>query len=399
MRWPSAWRDPSALEWLKGSAIDSLVIENHAELAAVRTQARQAGFTIVDPDSPPSGITVVKGQWPGVKMSRGGGTETETGPTGTPWVDSNGWAIRLAEAFSPESEVWVNAPPKQNPRPAAYLLAIADSAAYGGRWIIEMDTQLAAGIAARQSESIQTWKNISAAAGFFAAHKAWAACVPEAVVGVISDFAGKNEFLSRELLNLLARSGQHYRIIIKDRTQPFTGLRALIYADAEPPSDSLRKQILAFVAAGGLLITGPKWGVAPGRPAPRDEHPRFSSRVLGQGRVAVAHSDPNDPYLLANDSVVLVSHRYDLVRFWNGGAVASYYSMARDRKQAVVHLLFYSDRGPDSASVRIAGRYRAAKMWTLDQPGARKVELESQADALEVHLPAVSHYVALELEV
>jgi hypothetical protein len=400
MRWPSAWRAPSALELLKGTAIDSLVMENQSELATVRTQARQAGLTIVDPDSPPSGITVVKGLWPGIKMSRSGGADADAGPTGVPWVDSNGWAIRLAAAFSPESEIWVNAAPKENLRSAnAYLIAIADSAAYGGRWIIELDNQLAAGIAARQSESIQTWKNISAAAGFFATHKAWAAYIPEAVVGVISDFAGKNKSLSRELLNLLARSGQHYRIIVKDRIEPFTGLRALIYADVEPPSTSLRKQILDFVDAGGLLITGPKWGEAPGRATARDEHPRFSSRVLGHGRVAVAHSDPNDPYLLANDSVVLVSHRYDLIRFWNGGAVASYYSIARDRKQAVVHLLFYADRGPDSASVRIAGRYRVAKMWTLDQPVGRKVELESQADAVEVHLPAVSHYVALELEV
>jgi hypothetical protein len=401
MRWPSTWRDPSALEWLKGTAIDSLVMENRAELATVRTQAQRAGLTIVDPDSPPSGITVVKGKWPGVKMSRGGGTETVmAGPTGVPWVDSNGWAIRLAGAFSPESAVWVNAPPKENLwATAAYLIAIADSAAYGGRWIIELDTQLAAGIAARKSESMRLWKNISAAAGFFAAHKTWAAYVPEAVVGVISDFAGQNEFLSRELLNLLARAGQHYRIIVKDRIEPFKGLRALIYVDAEPPSTSLRKQILDFVDAGGLLITVPKWGEAPGRAAPRDEHPRFSSRVLGQGRVAIAQSDPSDPYLLANDSVVLVSHRYDLVRFWNCGAVASYYSMARDRKQAVVHLLFYADRGPDSASVRIAGRYRAAKMWTVDQPGGRNVELEAQTGAVEVHLSAVSQYVALELEV
>jgi hypothetical protein len=400
MRWPSAWRDPSALEWLKGTAIDSLVMENHAELAAVRTQASHSGLTIVDSDSPSSGITIVKGQWPGIKMSRGGGTETEAGPTGVPWVDSNGWAIRLSAALSPESEIWVNAPPKENLRPAnAYLIAVADSAAYGGRWIIELDNQLAAGIAARQSESMQLWKNITAAAGFFAAHKAWATYVPEAVVGVISDFAGQNKSLSRELLNLLARSGQHYRIIVKGKAEPFTGLRALIYADAEPPSPGLQKQILDFVVAGGLLITGPKWGAAPGRTAARDEHPRFSSRVLGHGRVAVAHSDPNDPYMLANDSVVLVSHRYDLVRFWNGGAVASYYSMARDRKRAVVHLLFYADRGPDSASVRIAGRYRAAKMWTLDQPDSRKVEFESQADAVEVHLPAISQYVALELEV
>src|SRR5882762_7531262 len=236
MRWPSAWRDPSALELLKGTAIDSLIVENHADFATVRDQARQAGLTVVDPDSPPSGITLVKGLWPGIKMSRGGGADADAGPTGVPWVDSNGWAIRLAAAFSPESEIWVNAPPKENLRSAnAYLIAIADSAAYGGRWIIELDNQLAAGIAARQSESIQVWKNMSAGAGFFAAHKVWTAYVPEGVVAVISDFDGKNKSLSRELLNLLARSGQHYRIIVKDRIEPFTGLRALIYADVEPP--------------------------------------------------------------------------------------------------------------------------------------------------------------------
>jgi hypothetical protein len=400
MRWPNAWRRPSALEWLKGSTIDSLVMENHPELATVRTQASQSGFTIVDSDSAPSGITMVKGLWPGIKMSRAGGSEADAGPTGVPWVDSNGWAIRLAAAFSPESEIWVSAAPKENLRVgSAYPIAIADSAAYGGRWIIELDDRLAAGIAARQSESIQVWKNITGAAGFFAAHKAWAACIPEAVVGVISDFDGKNKPLSRELLNLLGRSGQHYRIILKDRAQPFTGLRALIYADAELPSTNVRKKILDFVDAGGLLITGPKWGVAPGRPAPRDEHPRFSSRILGRGRVAVAHSDLNDPYMLANDSAVLVSHRYDLVRFWNGGSVASYYCGSSDRKRAVVHLLFYADRGPDSATVRIAGRYRRAKMWTLDQPEGRTIELESQTDAVEGHLPAVSHYAALEVEV
>src|SRR5260370_36474427 len=96
MQWPSAWRHPSALEWLKGTAIDSVVIENNADFAAVRTQAVQAGLTVTDPDSPPSGITVVKGQFPGVRMSRGGGADTEAGPTGVPWVDSNGWTIRLA---------------------------------------------------------------------------------------------------------------------------------------------------------------------------------------------------------------------------------------------------------------------------------------------------------------
>ena len=120
-----------------------------------------------------------------------------------------------------------------------------------------------------------------------------------------------------------------------------------------------------------MLITGPKWGDVPGTPAKAEEHPRYSWRALGKGRIALAHEDPDDPYLWANDSVVLVSHRYDLVRFWNGGATGSFYTMSPDRKQAVVHLLFYANRGPDSASVRIAGRFRGVKAWYRGRPGER----------------------------
>jgi hypothetical protein len=45
------------------------------------------------------------------------------------------------------------------------------------------------------------------------------------------------------------------------------------------------------------------------------------------------------------------------------------------------------------------GHYRAARISTADQPAARSVEMVSQKDAVEVHLPQVSQYVALELDV
>ena len=102
--------------------------------------------------------------------------------------------------------------------------------------------------------------------------------------------------------------------------------------------------------------------------------------------------------MLANDSTLLISHRYELLRFWNGGAFGSYLTVAPDRKRAVAHLLFYADRGPDHASVRIAGRYRKVSLWTPDNPEPRPVEAEIQKDAVELHLPAVSQYAAAELE-
>ncbi len=399
MRWPASWKEPALLALLKGTSIDYLLMDGASDLDPVRAAARRQGLQVAQPDDKIAGVALLKGEWPGVRMSRGGGASA--GPTGAAWVDSNGWAIRLSGALNPEAAAWVNAPPPVNSRITAesYLIAIADAGAHGGRWIVSPDMALAAGLAASRPESIATWKKLTMAADFFAAHKEWAQYSPVAVVGVISDFTGANEFLSHELLNLLGRAGQHYHILPTGSLTPgsLAGLRALIYIDADAPDATVRQQVGAFVQNGGVLITVPAWGPVTGAPVKGSEHPRFTISSSGKGRIAVASSPPDDPYQMANDSVVLVSHRYDLVRFWNGGTTGSFYAASPDSRQAVAHLLFYANRGPDSASVRIAGPYRKVNAATVDQPQVPRVESVPQKDALEVHLPQVSQYVALEL--
>ena len=344
MRWPGSWKSPSAVGLLKGTPINWLLVDKDASLAPVIEQAKQAGLHVAEIAAPPAGVALLQGEWPGVAMSRGGGTSA--GPTGVPWVDTNSWKIRLEAARRPGADIWVDAPPK-GPRVFAtsYRTAIADAAAYGGRWVISLDAQLAAAIADGKADALATWKGIAGDAAFFAARPQWPAYLPEAVVGVISDFASDNEFLGQELLNLIGRTNQQYAVLVKTTfpAAAFRGLRAVIYADAQPPAAGLGKQILDFVSAGGLLITGPKWGVPPGMPA-TEEHPRYAARTLGKGRLAIAKADPDDPYVLASDSALLISHRYELLRFWNGGAVGSYLTVAPDRKRAVAHLLFL--RGP-----------------------------------------------------
>jgi hypothetical protein len=403
MRWPDNWKDAALLDLLKGTAIDCLLIAKGDELAAVRARAQQAGIQVADPDAAPAGVRIVKGAWPGVQMGRGGGGGASSGPTGVPWVDSNGWCVRLNRTLHPGDAVWVNAPPAERAFVTAdsYLIAIADSAAYGGRWILSLDAPLAAGLAARRPESLTTWNKVTAAAGFFAAHKAWADYQPKAVVGVVSDFTGDNEFFSNELLNLMGRAGLHYRLLPKDKVSAssFESLRAVSYTDSTPPGADLRKQILAFVQAGGMLIATPKWGEAAGTPETTGQRPGFTVRALGKGRIALADAAPEDPFSWAADATLLVSHRYDLVRFWNGGAACSFYTVAPDRKQALVHLLFYAMRGPDAATVRIAGRYRAARASTVTEPQVANLIMQAQGDAVEVQLPPVSQYVALELDV
>src|SRR5438067_1957515 len=113
MRWPDTWTDPSSLDLLKAAAIDYLLIGNSDALEPVRARARQAGLQVSVPPAISSpvlsdaGASVIKGEWPGVRLSRGAAAQATAGPTGVPWVDSNGWLIRLESARRPETSIWI----------------------------------------------------------------------------------------------------------------------------------------------------------------------------------------------------------------------------------------------------------------------------------------------------
>ncbi len=418
MRWPVQWQNPSALDRITNTPINCLLIEDPASFRSVIERAQRSNIRVIHaiPRSP--AITVIQGEWPGVKMSRSGDRDTaSTGPTGLPWVDSNGWKVRLAAALNPESTIWVDVAPK-TPLPGSYELCSADIGACGGRWIIALDDQLATGIEASNDNALETWKGLIQSVEFFATYDRWSEYVGAAVVGVVSSYSGDDEFLSHELLNLLTRTTEQYRIVPKARfaANSLSSLQAALYIDSEPPATDLRKPLLDFVQAGGLLITRSAWGNAPGSPADWD-HPRYACRVLGQGRIAIAKSDDAaDPYLMANDTVALVSHRFDLLRFWDAGSVNAYLSVAPDGQRKVVQMVFYARElngkvsmgGPETATVRVAGRYRTAQLLTFDrlkQPmtlghvNTDDVGMVIERDSVELHLPPLSHYAAVELTV
>jgi hypothetical protein len=397
LRWPGRWKNASALALLNDSPINCLVADPGVMPESVAAQARQKGLTIANPAAPPAGVFLTKGTWPGVQALQ---ASASAGPTGNPWVDSNGWNVRLESVRHPGARVWVDAKPAGQVPPDSYTLALADAAAYGGRWIISLDDQFAADVALGKTGAVASWRKLAAAARFFEDRKAYAAYTPEAVVGIVSDFTGDNDYMGGELLNLVARTNQQYRILLKNKLSPasFANLKGVIYADATAPTPAVKNSIMAFVQAGGLLITHPKWGLAPGMLAGTQDNERYWWRTSGKGRIAFAKSEFDDPWTIAQESVLLVSHRYDLLRFWNGGSVGSYFTMAPGRKRALVQMLFYASLAPEESGVRVAGNYRSGKLWTLDGKSS-SIDMVRQKDAVELHLPAVAQYAAAELEV
>jgi hypothetical protein len=180
MRWPSEWTNPSALDVLSQTPVNYLLVEKKELREALSSRAAQLGVTIADPATVPAGVTVIRGEWPGVKLTESGMMDrAAAGPTGNPWVDSNGWRIRLAAATQPETIIWVDATPRpSSPSGESCMLAFADAAAWGGRWIISLDGRLAGEIAAGGTGALTVWKRLSSTAGFFASHRHWEQYAP-----------------------------------------------------------------------------------------------------------------------------------------------------------------------------------------------------------------------------
>jgi len=301
---------------------------------------------------------------------------------------------------SPAGAIWVDARPEGGViRTEAYLRAVADAGANGGAWMISLDKDLAAGIAARKPAALETWKKILSAYGFFERHKAWNGYRRVAAFGLVSDFSGGNEFFAGEILNMTTRNNQPCLILEKSKVDSaaLKGLRAAVYVDEQPPDPALRRTLLSFADAGGLLILGTKWGAPEGNPLP-DTHPRFQLRSFGKGRLAVSKEESPDPYVFMKDIPLLVSHRYDVVRLFGADAAILYYTATADARRGVVQVVSYSffPRNGAELAVRVAAPYREARMCSFDDPEPKKIEMLVDRNASEAHLPPVPVYAAVE---
>lgn len=454
------WHDPASLDLLKGSPVNCLLlswadgsaedaeqqktaqplvraalerglavigwVEGSARKEAAIAAAKSAGLSAVAVrdfdgksevalipwgdragapwDSKAPVLPITGNVWPGVQGTTGGSDAT-AGPTGLPWLDTNGWFIQLARArFA--GPVWMLYDPPGKGAvilPQRYAIAISDSEAAGARWVVSLDESLRAGLTGGNAAARGTWETISNTLAFFERHREWRAYRPLGVVGVVSDYRDGNFELSGEILNLMARRDLLFRVIWKSQAlaQPFDGLKALVYADSEQPPAELRRKMLTFVEQGGLLITGPKWGAegkSTGHP-----HARFDLRALGRGRLAVAKGELSDPYEIASDTQFLLSHANDVVKLFNASASGGFhYSGSADGKRSLLQLLIYAAGRAASQNMTVWTRrmYRRARLWSLE--AAEPVPLErvdSESGGVEFRVPALqAGYFAVEFE-
>ena len=374
-----AWGQPSALELLKGTPINCLIVdwafgepEDSAQQLALKplleagrrlgisfvgkvamkegtgaavTAGRAAGLSAVmlgdtsgqsfdlpailqfprDKVAWETASTIfssTENVWPGLSLETMKGDTAIAGPTGIPWVNSNGWFSLLAGELAPGKMLWLDFDPPDSSNvlhPADYDLAIADSQAYGSRWIISLDDKLRAALLKGNSRAKGIWEKMCEALAFFESHREWEAFKSQGILGVISDFRGENESLSGEVLNLLNRRQVQFQILERSRSlsAPTEGLKAMLWLDKETPSAEQHSKLLAFARQGGLVIAAAYWGPPEVKPTKKDPSLQYKMYNVGKGQIAVAEEGFQDPYQVAVDTHLLVSRRNDLVRLYN----------------------------------------------------------------------------------
>jgi hypothetical protein len=342
-------------------------------------------------------------EWPGLKLETMHGDTAIAGPTGAPWLNSNAWFSMLSDELAPGKTRWLDFEPPDAISLAhhpTYPLAIADSQAFGSRWIISLDDNFRAALLKGNAQATSVWSQTCETLAFFENHSEWEGFEAQGVLAVVSDFRGENAYLSGEVLNLLNRRRVQFRVMERAQAlaSPTPGLKAILWVDNDAPSAAQLARLLSFVRHGGLLIAPAYWGPSSAAPKKRDPSLDYNMYNVGQGQIAVTIEGFQDPFQVAVDTHLLVSRRNDLVRLYNPATTNCHSSFDAAHKQQLVQVLNYSSDPASFVTLWTSASARSARLWSPEKKDSVSIPGTSADPGMEFSLPTIAVNCAIEME-
>jgi hypothetical protein len=309
-------------------------------------------------------------------------------PSSEPWIESNMWLVR-SFTFNSAHPVWISSQ-LESASAVDYARAVADVAAAGGHWIVSLDDALRAKLRAGDASALETWRGLSSYLHFAESHPQWHELVPYGNVGIVLEPAGGNQNVADDYLKLAARRQVPYRLVVRSELDlaATANFRALLATELDPPSAAERKLLQNFAENGGVVFVGPAWGGAP-------KTEPFVEIQTGKGRIVV-YKDP-DPEtvprdlkeLLSDDDLGLVPFNVpSVITFARGGAPG---------QPLVVQLVNYFDHPVEAITLRVAGKFRSARMERPDGP-ALNLPLREGEGRTEVTIPKLLLWGVVSIE-
>jgi hypothetical protein len=217
------------------------------------------------------------------------------------------------------------------------------------------------------------------------------------VFGVLSDFAGPNEYLAGEVLNLCNRRHLQYRVLDIAQSLDLSGLKGILVVMQTAPPANLHEKLSTFVDSGGLLIVPASLSrLTDGLTRAGDFESRYEYFSRGNGRVAVAQRPWADPYAVASDAHLILSRKNDIVRLWNAGSTNAYYTRI-GQGNGLVQVLNYAARAfGNPMSLWVAHSYKTARLTVLGEDKTEPLTVTPKNGGSEVDLPPFDIYAAIE---
>lgn len=343
--------------------------------------------------------------WPGIRSNGGrGGTVATAGPTGIPWLDSNAWLIQWARQRCESKGLWLAFEPAQDESTvdaASYQLALADSESSGARWIVSLDDRFRSALADHQAAALQQWKQITEAIAFFRSRSAWNELCPKAALGIVSEDGDGEAFMQGEILNLLGRRQVPFRILGKVpwKAEETQNLVAVLCSEANPPNHTQRGSLLDFAKQGGLLIVPNTWEKPAGPILSHDLEDDYAIVRLGNGRMAWSREAWQDPYRVAEAVHLLMSRRNDLFRLGNGASISVRCKGSADGRRMLIQMVSFDRRASRvPVSLWVRPQFRTARLWKLGSNESMALSARPEQGGQEFSLPPFATYAAVELQ-
>jgi hypothetical protein len=361
---------------VRGGA-DGLVLEGE-DLPTVRLTSRsrmQLGSS--DPI-----IGTTQGVWPGIAVEEAGAHKA--GPTSSVWIDTNTGFLRAVRAWG-TATVWIaNTPPEKTViTTARYLQAIADPAIIGARWVIALDSDLAARLARREEAALGTWKRMGALLDYFEHHPEWRAMREAGQLAIVQD-PFKGGLLSGGILDMIATKHTPVRPVPNERLSPQALVGATMAVNIA--GDSLtaeQKEVLrGFTRGGGMLLSGP---------------PGWKDPAPAGGAITLEKAELERLGDMWHDVNSMIGRRNLGVRLFNVASMLSNYVAAPDGKSALVQLVNYADFPVDSVTLHYLGDFPYATLIT-PEGAEKKLDVYKIEDGWGVDVDRVAVCAAIKLE-
>jgi hypothetical protein len=334
----------------------------------------------LDADHPITGTS--EGLWPGIEIEHGG--TRLTGPTATPWIDTNSGFLSFFRAAT-SAAIWVGVgPPGGKVFPAdRYLQAVGDAAIAGTQWIVSLDRDLEQRLLAREPRALQTWQRIGAYLRYFEEHREWSGYTPYSKLALIED-EDNGGLLSAGLLDMISFQHTPVRVIPRRRlnARQLEGVRIVLNVDAEPVTPEEAKSLDGFARAGGTVLAPPAgW-----------KFPHVPESQITPGRRQLEQMEPM--WEVAYRATVRKNFG---VRLFNVASTVAALRANQDGSSLLIHLLNFTDFAGESITIHALGQWKRAQLYS-PEAAARKLDIYEIPDGTGIDVERVPVFTTIRLD-